>query len=732
MRGVMAAQLRAARAAAASGDDAALVDPRPVFARRPSSASCATRLTEQAARLRRCGAESPPSRRGAAQLRGPGPAACYPPPAAPARAGAGRVEEPLALRLEELSQRLDGFELRLGDLTRGIDDEVAELRQQMQATRAPPQAAPPRPARPGLGDHAPQGAPRAARRASAEVPPAQAWAASQPQRAVCHEQVLAEVLQAAEAASRCAQDAERAARASEERLEQLKVASEGAAQRASQLAAEEQLVQLRAASERASQRAAEVAGEVASEACRGLREQLASAEARLAQLLQDQRADLEEQLARSASAPRSALKNVRIADEEREVFTYRVRQPKPKRSSPGEPDAGGGGASPAQGPADEGGGGAPGAESAAAQREKAAAAAAEMKPAALSLVKGITSRVTAALAMQEEPGVGEQGTHPPLSSGVPSAAPAGSSGVSDGGARAPQGALVRAEIPALVLPWLDPLDFLRCAAPLGRAWSLEWYVEANGAVVVPRDAATINEGINASAGKVAGGPRRGGLVLVRPGTYKEAVRVACGCHVVGLGPGQVVVEEPGCESALVLVQQVSACVRNLTLRCQRPENRGKVVYIPHGRPLLERCVVEGGVHVCGAATAPTLRRCRVLGSPGDGIHFSDGSQGTVADCVVEGHARHGVLADRGARPELRGNRIGRNRSCGVRFLRAAARVEPGTEAVLVDPPAGFEQGNSLFENEGGDYSVGDFFFEGEEQAMQEDEDAGMLPGLFDD
>lgn len=347
-----------------------------------------------------------------------------------------------------------------------------------------------------------------------------------------------------------------------------------------------------------------------------------------------------------------------------------------------------------------------------------------MKPAALSVVKGITSRVTAALAAQEDPGDGDS---PAMMGG--SAAASSSSGPSSG-----RQAPVRAEIPSLVLPWLDPLDFLRLARPLGRAWSLDWYVEATGAVVVPRDAKTINEGINASAGRAGDGQRRGGLVLVRPGTYKEAVRVACSCHVVGLGPEKVVVEEPGCESALVLVHQVSACVRNLTLRCQRPENRGKVVYIPHGRPLLERCTVEGGLHVCGAATAPTLRHCRVLGSPGDGIHFSDGSQGTVSECVVEGHARHGVLADRGARPELRGNTVGRNRGCGVRFLRAAARLEPGKEAALAEPPAGVERGNTLSENGGGDYSVGDFFFEGEEQeqAMQEAEDVGMLPDLFDD
>jgi len=101
----------------------------------------------------------------------------------------------------------------------------------------------------------------------------------------------------------------------------------------------------------------------------------------------------------------------------------------------------------------------------------------------------------------------------------------------------------------------------------------------------------------------------------------------------------------------------------------------------------------------------------------------------VRDCVVEGNKVHGILADRGAGPEVRANRIINNGGAGIRLL-LGSRDAKGAGARPLEPPASIA-GNELTGNKGDGISLGAGFAEGEDEAgAAEDDDEPPTFDLF--
>jgi len=276
-----------------------------------------------------------------------------------------------------------------------------------------------------------------------------------------------------------------------------------------------------------------------------------------------------------------------------------------------------------------------------------------------------------------------------------------------------------------ILSWLPPMVFLQATVAAAKSWSLSWYAEATGAVIVPDGRKTINEAINAAADgpAVSVCNSRSAVVFVRPGVYSEAVRVARTCVVCGVGPnGAVIVEAPACEGALGFVGEQRARVVNLTLRCRVQAIRGQCVNIPAGSTMLEACCVEGSVVACGATTVPRLLNCVIRGSPSSGLRFSDGCCGEVRGCTIEGHKLHGVLAERGAQPRVHECRIADNGGAGIRLNLGQG---PGVSVTPPNDTPANVVGNELVNNAGGDVSMAPGFIEGEDE-----DDGAPLFDLF--
>lgn len=235
-----------------------------------------------------------------------------------------------------------------------------------------------------------------------------------------------------------------------------------------------------------------------------------------------------------------------------------------------------------------------------------------------------------------------------------------------------------------IFGYVPPLDFFRAAASSSKTLGLQWYLgQFPSVIVVPDDVASINEAINRLASRGGGhaSPRSSasskGLVLVRPGTYMESVRVTQNCCILGLGRCKdVIVEAPGWESALVFSglgvrgfgSGEDACVANMTFRCRNEQMRGRCVYIVLGQPRLDNCSIQGGVLISGSGTAPQISGSHIRASWGSGLHLTDHCRGSLTECVVAGNRRHGILVDRASHPRIAGNIVKRNAACGIRVF----------------------------------------------------------------
>lgn len=262
------------------------------------------------------------------------------------------------------------------------------------------------------------------------------------------------------------------------------------------------------------------------------------------------------------------------------------------------------------------------------------------------------------------------------------------------------------ELAIFVFKWVAPLDFLRTVASVCREFSFEWYLEAlfPCKVVVPDEVPSLNMAINRLSKAYSQG-----IVLVRPGTYAESVRVTRSCYILRLGkPGDVVIEAPGWESALVsaglggrhmpeflglqgFTFGDDACLDNITFRCRNELMRGRCVYIVSGQLCLLRCHVHGSILVSGCRTAPRFIECDVSGSRGCGVYLTDGCRASLRRAHVSANLGNGVLVDRQALPELVGNAISGNGACGI-------KVFCGTQGVIPHPHASLTFQNIICDN----------------------------------
>ena len=166
-----------------------------------------------------------------------------------------------------------------------------------------------------------------------------------------------------------------------------------------------------------------------------------------------------------------------------------------------------------------------------------------------------------------------------------------------------------------------------------------------GIVLVPDMAPTINQAISSAK-------HAHDLILVRPGTYQESVRVTRDVTLCGLGaPGATVIRSEGWEPALVLggftVGKASmgssslaaasaggaASVHNLSL-AMRNQQQSVAVYCTSGHQTVTHCDIHGTVRVSGRAANPAFLSCRIVGSRSCGLRACDHASGRVVGCEL--------------------------------------------------------------------------------------------------
>ena len=213
----------------------------------------------------------------------------------------------------------------------------------------------------------------------------------------------------------------------------------------------------------------------------------------------------------------------------------------------------------------------------------------------------------------------------------------------------------------------------------------------------------------------------GSKIVVREGTYREALRLSKPLEIIGEGDREriLVVTAKGpalhCDAPMARISgmrfrreagengvgiwitdgavEVDDCVvESLALACVEIKGAGSspslrrcvlrqgamagLLVHDGAQPVMEDCEMLGnakvGVGVKGSATRATLRRCIARDGKTSGYLFYDGARGVMERCEAVGNALSGVAIATGAEPSLRECILRDNRLAGV-FVYAAGR-----------------------------------------------------------
>jgi F-box protein 11 len=167
----------------------------------------------------------------------------------------------------------------------------------------------------------------------------------------------------------------------------------------------------------------------------------------------------------------------------------------------------------------------------------------------------------------------------------------------------------------------------------------------------------------------------GATVRVRPGVYRECLRIDRPVVILGIGPADQIILQ-GAGGPCLRVRGLGIRLKGLTLRGADNSDPESYALDIRGEAVVEDCHVSsrgvGGVRAAGPRAQPCLRRCRIKRCAGPGLVFEERSGGTVEDCAVYANGGPGVIIRRGANPSLRRCRLTRGKAQGI-LLQTQAR-----------------------------------------------------------
>ena len=169
--------------------------------------------------------------------------------------------------------------------------------------------------------------------------------------------------------------------------------------------------------------------------------------------------------------------------------------------------------------------------------------------------------------------------------------------------------------------------------------------------------------------------KAGETIVVRPGTYRESLKIKSDVRIVGEGGrSKVIVESAGLP--VFSFTAGSATLTGLTIRIvgtgiviNGQHYRGwGAINVEGGTPVIEDCDLTSSagpaVHISGAGANPVIRNCTIRDSLGHGVVVGEG-QGTIEKCVIRDNTGAGVWIGDGGNPAVRDCEIRDNKAAGV-------------------------------------------------------------------
>ena len=140
----------------------------------------------------------------------------------------------------------------------------------------------------------------------------------------------------------------------------------------------------------------------------------------------------------------------------------------------------------------------------------------------------------------------------------------------------------------------------------------------------------------------------GSKVVVREGTYREALRLSKPLEIVGEGDRERIVVVTATGNALYCDAPM-ARISGMRFRRETGVGEDYGIWITGGAVEIDDCVVESlsrdCVGITGAGCSPSLRRCLLRQGVKSGLFVYDGAQPVVEECEMVGNAVAGVAVD---------------------------------------------------------------------------------------
>ena len=141
-------------------------------------------------------------------------------------------------------------------------------------------------------------------------------------------------------------------------------------------------------------------------------------------------------------------------------------------------------------------------------------------------------------------------------------------------------------------------------------------------------------------------------IVLRPGTYKEAVEIDRDVRIVGEGGRSKVIVEAAPGANVFDFLSGSATLTGMTIRYTGPKDPGGgigAISVQGGKPVIEDCDLTSSagpaVYILGAGANPVIRNCTMRNSSGSGVYVYEEGHGTFTGNTLTGNARGAWVID---------------------------------------------------------------------------------------
>jgi hypothetical protein len=191
------------------------------------------------------------------------------------------------------------------------------------------------------------------------------------------------------------------------------------------------------------------------------------------------------------------------------------------------------------------------------------------------------------------------------------------------------------------------------------------------------DCATITEALKRA--------ESGARIAVRPGHYRERLVITKPVEIIGDGPAAEIVVVTAGEHCLSIATTGPTIIRGVSF-IGRPGADGRtsfVIDIVQGRVIMEDCDVRSAALACiaahGAASEPTIRRCKLRGSRDAGVFVFDNARATFEECEIFDTVKSCVSVGDGGRALFRRCKVIDGQASGVYVFRLGHAIFEDSE-----------------------------------------------------